>query len=283
MASIISRTTATLPSGQTIDFQVLNNDGVLTTAILPVYDQADFTGRLLRLLPGGWFPAVAPRLFAVLQAPALMFSLIYGMMVFAKAQQRIASASGAFLDLAAQDFFGSGLPRLEYESDAAYAARIQYNQSAPRGTYNGMMSMLEQLTGNSPGIFQPNNVAQTGGWATQSDPVAGGGVFAFYDDLGESGAGLWGSMALPCQVFITIEAPLTGYYVFANQGGILTEDAPAIGGGYGFATQSMPVAGGGSLAFVDPESVPGSITDTIIYQQIAAWMPVGYIAWTQII
>jgi len=44
----------------------------------------------------------------------------------------------------------------------------------------------------------------------------------------------------------------------------------------------MPVAGGGSLAFVDPESVPGSITDAIIYQQIAAWMPVGYIAWTQI-
>jgi hypothetical protein len=283
MADIVSSTIATLPSGQTIDFQVQNNNGVLTTAILPIYDQTDFSGRLLRLLPGGWFPAVAPRLLAVLQAPAVMFSLIYGMIIFSKAQQRVGSAGGAFLDLAAQDYFGSALPRLEYELDPAYAARIRYNLTAPRGTFDGMTSMLEQLTGNSPVIFQPNNIAQTGGWATQGNPTAGGGVFAFYDGAGEGGAGLWGSMALPCQVFITIEAPLTGYYSFAELGGISTQDMPAIGGGYGFASQSMPAAGGGLLAFIDPESVPGAITDSIIYQQIAEWMAVGYVAWTQII
>jgi len=283
MTEIVSSTIATLPSGQTIDFQVQNNNGVLTSAILPVYDQTDFAGRLLRLLPGGWFPAVAPRLMAVLQAPALMFSLIYGMIIFAKAQQRVAFASGAFLDLAAQDYFGPTFPRLEYELDPAYAARIQYNLTAPRGTYSGMTSMLKQLTGNSPAIFQPNNVVQTGGWATQSNPGAGGGVFAFYDAAGESGAGLWGSMALPCQIFISIEAPLTGYYSFAELGGLSTEDMPQAGGGFGFASQSMPAAGGGLLAFIDPDSVPGAITNSIIYQQIAEWMAVGYIAWTQII
>jgi hypothetical protein len=283
MTEIVSSTIATLPSGQTIDFQVQNNNGVLTTAILPVYDQSDFAGRLLRLLPGGWFPAVAPRLLAVLRAPALMFSLIYGMVIFAKAQQRVASASGAFLDLAAQDYFGRTFPRLEYELDAPYAARIRYNLTAPRGTYGGMTSMLEQLTGNSPVIFQPNNVVQTGGWATESNPAAGGGVFAFYDEAGESGAGLWGSMALPCQIFITIEAPLTGYYSFAELGGVSTQYAPAIGGGYGFASQSMPAAGGGLFAFIDPDSVPGAITNSMIYQQIAEWMAVGYVAWTQII
>jgi hypothetical protein len=282
MTSVVSSTIATLPNGQTVNFQVQNNAGVLTTAFLPVYDQADFSGRLLRLLPAGWFPAAAPRLAAVLQAPAFMFSLIYGMTVFAKAQQRVALASCAFLDLASQDFFGTALPRLEYELDSAYAARIQYNLRAPRGTYNGMVSMLQQLTGNIPLIFQPNNIAQTGGWATQNEPSAGGGVFAFYDQAGESGAGLWGSMALPCQVFITIQAPLTGYYSFANQGGLAIEQAPGSGGGYGFATQSVPEAVGGLLAFVDPASVPGSITDEIIYQQIAAWMPTGYIAWAQI-
>ncbi len=282
MNSIVSSTIAKLPTGQTVDFQVQNNDGVLTTVILPVYDSADFTGRLLRLLPGGWFPAAAPRLNAVLQAPALMFSLIYGLILFAKAQQRIASANGAFLDLASQDFLGNALPRLEYELDSDYSARLKYNLTAPRGTQSGMISMLRQLTGNIPNIFQPNNVAQTGGWATQSNPDAGGGAFALYDGAGESGAGLWGSMALPCQIFITIEAPLTGYYTFENQGGISTQAAPATGGGYGFASQSVPGAGGGMLVFVDPELVPGSITNSIIYQQIAAWMPVGYIAWTQI-
>jgi hypothetical protein len=283
MTEIVSSTIATLPSGQTIDFQVQNNNGILTTAIVPVYDKTEFIGRLLRLLPGGWFPAVAPRLLAVLQAPALMFSIIYGMITFAMAQQRVASASGAFLDLAAQDYFGNTLPRLEYELDPPYAARIRYNMTAPRGTLSGMTSMLEQLTGNSPSIFQPNNVAQTGGWATARDPGAGGGAFAFYDEAGESGAGLWGSMALPCQIFITIKAPLTGYYSFAELGGISTETLPAVGGGYGFASQSMPAAGGGLFAFIDPESVPGAITNSIIYQQIAEWMAVGYVAWTQII
>ncbi len=282
MTDIVSSTFATLPSGQTVDFQVQNNNGVLTTAVLPIYDQTDFAGRLLRLLPGGWFPAVAPRLLAVLQAPALMFSLIYGMIIFAKAQQRIASANGAFLDLAAQDYFGSTFPRLEYELDPAYAARIRYNLTAPRGTFSGMAAMLQQLTGNDPVIFQPNNIAHTGGWATQSDPRAGGGIFAFYDQAGEGGAGLWGSMALPCQIFITIEAPSTGYYSFAKLGGAGTQSSPAIGGGYGFASQSLPAAGGGLLAFIDPESVPGAITNSIIYQQIAEWMAVGYVAWTQI-
>jgi hypothetical protein len=283
MTDIVSSTIATLPSGQTIDFQVLNNNGVLTTAIVPIYDQTDYTGRLLRLLPAGWFPAVAPRVLAVLQAPALMFSLAYGMIIFAKAQQRVASASGAFLDLAAQDYFGRTFPRLEYELDPAYAKRIRYNLTAPRGTYNGMTSMLEQLTGNSPVIFQPNDVVQTGGWATQSNAEAGGGVFAFYDAAGEGGAGLWGSMALPCQIFITITAPLTGYYSFADLGGVSTQNMPQVGGGYGFAAQSMPAAGGGLLAFIDPDSVPGAITNSIIYQQIAEWMAVGYVAWTLII
>ena len=283
MTDIVSTTIATLPSGQTIDLQVQNDNGVLKTAILPVYDQTDFAGRLLRLLPGGWFPAVAPRLTAVLQAPALMFSLIYGMIIFAKAQQRVASASGAFLDLAAQDYFGRTFPRLEYELDPAYAARIRYNLTAPRGTFSGMTSMLEQLTGNTPVIFQPNNVVQTGGWATEGDPGAGGGVFAFYDEAGASGAGLWGSMALPCQIFISIEAPLTGYYSFADLGGVSTQIIPQVGGGYGFASQSMPAAGGGLLAFIDPDSVPGAITNSIIYQQIAEWMAVGYVAWTRII
>lgn len=283
MTETVSRTIATLPSGLTVDFQVQNNNGVLTTAILPVYDQTDFFGRLLRLLPAGWFPALAPRLFAILQAPSLMFSLIYGMIIFAKAQQRVAVASGAFLDLAAQDYFGGMLPRLEYELDPAYAGRIRYNLTAPRGTFSGMTSMLEQLTGNKPVIFQPNNVVQTGGWATASSPGAGGGVFAFYDAAGEGGAGLWGSMALPCQIFISIEAPLTGYYSFTELSGISTQNMPGVGGGYGFASQSMPAAGGGLLAFIDPDSVPGAITNSIIYQQIAEWMAVGYVAWTQII
>jgi len=37
-------------------------------------DQNDFTSRLLRLLPTGWFPSAAPRLYAALQGAAASLS-----------------------------------------------------------------------------------------------------------------------------------------------------------------------------------------------------------------
>ena len=245
-------------------------------------DQSDFTSRLLRSLPAGWFPSVAPALNAILQAPAVLLAAAYAMLTYARAQTRIGSASGGNLDLISQGYFGGRLPRLQYELDDPFAARIKYNLTAPRGTQDGMTEMLEQLTGNTPAIFRPNNIQQTGGWATQSDPAAGGGAFALYDSSALEGAGIWGSMALPCQVFIIIAFPRTGFATFANQGGFATQGDAAGGGGYGFSTQLNAAAGGGLLSFVDLNSVPGAVTENMIFQQIAEWTPAGYTSWVSI-
>jgi hypothetical protein len=240
-------------------------------------DQADFVARLLRLLPGGWFPSVAPRLWAALQGWAVGLASVFTMQAFARAQMRVSTATGSFLDLCALDFFGvDGLPRLQLEADADYRARIIFNLSAPRGTWPGMVRMITQLTGYPPIIIQPNNPATCGGLATPANPAAGGGLLAL------DGPGCIGSLTTPGQVFITVQRPTSGYGIFGGLNGLATPANPAIGGGYGLATPGNPSAGGGLLCLADAGSLPGYITDAFIYEQVNNWMPAGFVAWTRI-
>lgn len=261
-------------------------------------DQSDFTSRLLRLLPTGWFPYEAPRLNAVLQGAAAALSAAFSMLSFVKAQMRIQTASGSFLDMISQGYFGGNLPRLQYESDSAYAKRIEYNLTAPRGTHDGMMQMLQQLTGNTPIIFQPNipsncmclaslvNPNETGG-GTKLHSIAYGGYEAPYASFGSSSAGLgvsgaWGTLTMPCQVFIIVAPPVTGLAVYNSYDGYGSIAAPSAGGAGGLVSLADPDAAGPGIPIVNPESLPGEITDSFIYQQIDDWMPVGYTAWVLI-
>jgi hypothetical protein len=68
-------------------------------------DQSDFTSRLLRLLPIGWFPSAAPRLNAALQGAAAALSAAFAMLTFVRAQTRVQTASGSFLDLISEGYF----------------------------------------------------------------------------------------------------------------------------------------------------------------------------------
>jgi len=258
-------------------------------------DQQDFTSRLLRLLPTGWFPSEAPRLNAVLQGAAAALSAAFGMLSFVKAQTRIQTASGSFLDLISQGYFGGELPRLQYESDAAYAGRITYNLTAPRGTHDGMMQMLQQLTGNRPIIFQPNlpgnciclgSLADPGaaGGGSELSGIASAGYQAPYPSFGSVTAGLgasaaWGTLLMPCQVFIIVAPPITGLAIYSAYDGYGSIASPASGGAGGLASMASPDIAGAGIPIVNPEALPGEVTDSFIYQQIDDWMPVGYTAW----
>jgi len=251
-------------------------------------DQNDFTTRLLALLPSGWLPTVAPRAAAALQAFALTLANIFAMLGFVKAQTRVNTATGAWLDLAATDFFGpNGLPRLQYELDAQYRARILFNMTAPRGTLPGMAEMLTQLTGNAPVIIEPANPQICGGYATPGAPAAGGGLFAYGTGGnngigGTGGAGHYGSLLLPCQVFITVTPSDTGYGIFGAYG-YATPTNYTAGGGYGYATPGTPAEGGGFPVYVNPNSVTGYLTNAQIYQQVLNWTPAGYTSWVRIL
>lgn len=260
-------------------------------------DQNDFVARLLNLMPTGWFPSVAPNIRAVLQGWAVGLSAIYSMIAFVKAQTRLATAQGGFLDLFAQDYFGTRLSRLLVENDTAYRARIKFNLTAPRGTWSGMEAMLQQLTGTAPIIVQPNAVWQTGGIGSLADPAAGGGILSLgrLSDLPTGaltadklpallkpgntiGSGLSGTLLMPCQVYIYVTMPGTGFQAFANINGIGSFANATIGGGGGIASIGVPVAGGGLVAMVDPNSVPAELTQDFILDQIAEWMPAAYSA-----
>ncbi|QBJ80503.1 hypothetical protein [Aquitalea sp. USM4] len=140
-------------------------------------DQSDMFGRLKSLLPRGWFPDSTPLLDGLLWGYAQALAWLYSLYLFAKAQTRIKSATGGWLDIAAQDFFGTGLVRYSGQSDTSYRNRIVVNLFRERGTRNAMVKVLTDLTGRAPLIFEPARAADTGSYgATEvinftSDPL----------------------------------------------------------------------------------------------------------------
>ena len=127
-------------------------------------DQSDMFGRLKNLLPRGWFGDSNPILDALSWGYAQALAWMYSLYLFAKAQTRIKTATGGWLDIAAQDFFGTGLPRSSGMSDASYQNRILINLIRERGTRYAITKVLTDLTGRPPVIFEPRRPADTGAY-----------------------------------------------------------------------------------------------------------------------
>lgn len=206
-------------------------------------DQADFLFRLKSLLPFRWFPTTAPGatsatpiLDAVLSAPASAFAYLYGIIVWAKAQMRMATASGVGLDMIGLDYFGLGLPRKVNESDAAFLRRLKLELMRPRGTRAALAKVLTDLTGRAPWIFEPARSTDTGGWGN-TGMTAGTG-------LGYGAAGGYGSLMLPFQAFVIAYRPIGGGV--ASVMGFQGNDSPAVNGYWSAAdhTANMTFSGG---------------------------------------
>lgn len=88
----------------------------------------------------------------------------YAQYQYILAQMRFGPNNNAFmtdfdqLNLFAQDFFGSTLPRHAGENNVSYKARIFANMFAPKATRQGMDLALYNLTGFHPIIFEPWNI-----------------------------------------------------------------------------------------------------------------------------
>lgn len=208
-------------------------------------DASDMARRLRTVLPQGWFGDDTPVLDTLLQGLGAGLSAFYGLLEFVRAQTRIATAVGTFLDGVAADFFGAACVRWTTEPDSAFRVRIQQTLLRPRGTRSALATALTDLTGRAPAIFEPCRPADTGGYAV-------GGV-------GYGVAGGWGNLSLPYQVFVTAYRPTgTGIAALAGYG---------VGG--------IPVYG--SLGM---EAMP--ITDALIQAAIPALLPAGTTAWLRI-
>jgi len=219
-------------------------------------DQQDMLARLRVVLPARWFPDRAPVLDGLLGGLASGWDWTYQQFQYVKAQTRIATATDVWLDIIANDFFSRRLLRRTGQSDDAFRNRIRLELFRERGTRAAIVAVLEDLTGQTPLIFEPARSTDTGGYTTPNG--VGGGI-------GYGCAGGWGSLALPFQCFITAFRPAgTGIVAVAGWGSST--------GGYGT----------GAMEYASLEMIQGQVTDTDIYAAIAGVLPVATIGWTRI-
>ena len=213
-------------------------------------DSDDMMARLKAVLPQHWFADETPVLDGLLSGLAATASWAYSLLQGVKLQTRIATATDAFLDMIALDFFGARLARRTAEGDDAFRARIGAELLRERGTRPAVVDVLTDLTGRTPVVFEPARPADTRAWGM----AAGYGV-----------AGAWGSLMLPFQCFVTAFRP-TGAGIAAVSGW------GQAAGGYGV----------GAIEYAQLSMVQGQVTDADINAAIAGVMPVAAIAWTRI-
>jgi hypothetical protein len=214
-------------------------------------DPDDMLTRLKLVLPPGWFADTTPILDAVLTGLAAAWSGLYALLATVKAQTRIATASGLFLDMAADDYFGSALPRRASEADAAYSARIRANLLAPRATRTGLVAALTNLTGRAPSVFEPLNATDTGGYGCIT--------------LGYNTVGGYGCRNTPFAVFVTAYRPNATPVSHA--------------GGYDLGPGGYNTA---PMFYANNSDLPATVSDAEIYAAAAAVLPTASIAWLKI-
>lgn len=224
-------------------------------------DTNDLAARLRSVLPEPWFPDHAPVLSAVLNGIGGVWSVIFGLYAWLVAQTRIATSTGAMLDLVALDFFQSRLGRRSGEGDPALLTRIRREMFRERGTRHAVIQVLTDLTGKPPTVFEPAYSLDTGGWGAAGAHVGTG--------LGYGVAGGYGSELLPFQFFVCAKrgsiSPIPsvmGYYTGSGWAG----------GGYGV----------GAIEYASPAWAQGPVTDADIFAAVASVIPDATIAWTAI-
>ena len=220
-------------------------------------DQTDFKNRLRVVLPASWIPDRTPILDSLLGGLGAAWSLIYGTLRYATSQTRILTASDIWLDLVAWDFFGGRLSRQPTESDDVLRARIMLEMFRDRATRSAVESLLQDLTGRVPVIFEPARTTDTGGYT--SFLGQGGGI-------GYNSAGGWGNLNLPFQCFVTVYRP-------SNRGIAQVAGWGDFAGAYGL----------GAIEYASLTMVQAQVSNANIYSAIMGVLPVATIAWTSII
>lgn len=212
---------------------------------------ASMRQRLRALLPNGWFGDTTPVLDAVISGTGAIWASVAALIGLVRAQSRIATASGVFLDLAAHDFCGGTVKRRAGESDPAFSARLRATILTSRATRAALVSAIERVTARTPKLFEPFNPTDCGGYATNT--------------LGYGTCGGYGSLQLPYQLFVTAYRP---------------DAMPAShAGGYNLGPGGYGVA---PMAWIAAGDNPGLLTDSEIYAAIVDALPLNAVAWTRL-
>lgn len=213
-------------------------------------DRNDVLARIKAVLPARWFADATPLLDGVVSGLAEAGAWLYGLLGNVKLQARLLTATGGFLDMIAQDYFGARVARRAGQGDKAFRAHIQSELLRERGTRGAVISVLTDLTGRPPVVFEAARPADTR---------------AYGQACGYGAAGGWGSLMLPFQCFVTA-------YRAQGQGIATVAGWHTGGGGWGV----------GAIEYATLDMLAGEITDADINAAVAGVMPVAAIAWTRI-
>ena len=145
---------------------------------MAVGDQNDMLTRLKAALPNRWFGDVSPFRDAVLSGFANVLSSMYGLIQYAKAQTRIATATDGFLDLISFDFFGLNLLRKSGEADNPFRARILATLLREKATRKGIIATLVALTAALPLSSNRRNPATAAPTGSARQAMAWPGITA---------------------------------------------------------------------------------------------------------
>lgn len=214
-------------------------------------DAPDIIARVNALLPP-WFADLNPVLSALLASFGSAWSFIYALYAYAKLQTRILTATDGFLDLIAQDFFGTGLRRSPNQTDASFRAVIESSLFRARATRKAISDVLLGMTGFAPVIIEPFAPADCGAYRIG------------YAGYGSAGA--YGSQSIPAQAFVVAYRPA--------QPGI------AMVAGYGAPSAGYHVGSQGEYASLS--MLPAAVTDAMIYAAVDATKAAGTQMWVRI-
>lgn len=215
-------------------------------------DQSDIFNRLKALLPPTWFDSTSPLLDGVLTASSQALAWCYSLYVYAKLQTRISTATDGWLDIAAYDFFGASMQRSAGQSDDLFRNQMKISLFRERGTRQAIIDILEDITGRTPYIFEPQRPMDTGSYG---GPMIGYGV-----------AGGYGSLLLPYQAFVTAFRPISSGIPYIA-GYTSTPSGYGVPSRGEYASQGM---------------ISGGVTDAQIYDAIAAVKMEGTIVWVRL-
>lgn len=221
-------------------------------------DSNDILNRVKQVLPKRWFQWIAPYRDALLGALSDRAAWCYSFIIYARAQTRISSAYGIWLDIIAFDYLGPFLPR-NGAKDTAYRALIQGTILQERVTRKGMIQIVTNLSGQAPWVFEPWNTYDTGAYSSPNTNGFKCGQFGY-----GVGMGGYGSMQLPAQTFMKIYRAVTS-------------GVPTVGG----YIDSVSGWGQGALEYVSPGTPLNGVSDAIILDAINKTKPTGSTVWTQ--
>ncbi len=180
-------------------------------------DTQDIYSRITQLLPSKWFgdmtvtdPTVpvipnAPIIGGLVWSLASVLSQFYQTQyTYAALQIRIKTATDMWLDVIAWDWFRATLQRRQGQSDTSFRALILASVLRIRGNRQSVIQVLEDVTGRTPQVVEPNRPIDTGGYG-----AAG---------YGYSAAGAYGSRLLSANVSFAIAyRPLAGTNQYGTQ------------------------------------------------------------------